>query len=70
MAANCWDAPEAMLAVVGETETAVTVVSGVGIEDPQPVTNIKAIGTAREMSLTQLRGTFMLALRRYRISSF
>jgi hypothetical protein len=48
-----------MLAVMGETETAVTVVSGVGIEDPQPVTNIKAIGSAREMTLAQLRGTFM-----------
>jgi hypothetical protein len=62
LAVNCWVAPAAMLAVVGETETAVTVGAGVVVGDPQPVTDIKAIGSARETSLTQHRNKFMLAL--------
>jgi hypothetical protein len=57
-----------MLAVVGETETAVTVGGGVGVGDPQLVTDIKAIGRARAMSLAQLRNEFMLALRKYEYS--
>jgi hypothetical protein len=58
---NCWDAPDAMLAVVGETEIPVTVGAGVGVEDPQPVIDIKAIGRVREESLTKLRNKFILA---------
>lgn len=60
---NCVVAPALMVAVVGETETAVTF--GFGAGDPQPVTDIRAIGSAREMSLAQLGNEFMLALRRY-----
>ena len=59
---SCWDAPAAMLASVGETEMPVTV--GVGVGDPQPVTDNNAIGRARELSLMQRRKEFMWALRK------
>lgn len=69
LAVNCWVAPTAMLAVVGITETAVTIGTGVGVGDPQPATAINAIGRAIEMSLTERHKEFMLALRKYEYSS-
>lgn len=64
LAVNCWFAPAAMLVVAGETETPVTVGAGFGVGDPQPITDIKAKGRAREESFTKLRSEFILALRR------
>jgi len=47
---------------VMEIEFSDFVVVVVVIEDPQPVTDIKAIGRAREESLTRQRNKFILAL--------
>jgi hypothetical protein len=54
-----------MLVFDGVTETEVSVLGEIaGVGDPQPATGTKAIGKAREVSLTQKRHPFMLALRR------
>jgi hypothetical protein len=50
LAVNCWVAPAAMLAVVCETETAVTVGAGVVVGDPHPATTIKATSRVREVN--------------------